>query len=203
VFRLLPRYVWHCLTCAWRGSLSSALNWASIVGVGAVAAYFQSQGLTMTDPHAWQEVVKWGLIYTAVAWLIIFAVRAIFVAPFQAYARGCELEDRLRPKLGISFVKGTTVPRPDGFRHTFLQVINKSDGFIEDVLPRIIESKFKREGSDFWQSTSIIATINLSWCLIPEENRTEKYSASVLRPDPPELVDFISGPHTKEKNTPA
>ena len=80
MLQLLPQYLWECLVRAWRGSLSSALNWAGIIGVGAVGAYLESRGQKMSDPHAWQEIVKWGAAYTAVAWVIIFAIRAIFVA---------------------------------------------------------------------------------------------------------------------------
>jgi hypothetical protein len=83
-------YVSGCFTRALRGSLSSAFNWAGIVGVGAVGAYFEYRGRQMSDPHDWHEVVKWGFIYTGVAWAIIFLIRAIFVAPFQMFAAATE-----------------------------------------------------------------------------------------------------------------
>jgi hypothetical protein len=160
MFRSLPQYLWECLVRAWRGSLSSALNWASIVGVGAVGAYFQSRGLKMTDPHAWQEIVQWGLVYTVVAWAIIFAARAVFVAPFQAYvgenARVRELEERLKPRLNLSFAADKTAKKSGGHRYTFLRVTNESEQNIDGVLTKIVESKFKRDASDSsWENTGI------------------------------------------------
>jgi hypothetical protein len=83
--KILANYILDCARNALRGSLSSAFNWAGIVGVGAVGAYFEFRGRLMTSPHDWHEVVKWGAIYTAVAWTIIFAFRLIFVAPFKLY----------------------------------------------------------------------------------------------------------------------
>jgi hypothetical protein len=83
-------YVSGCFIRALRGSLSSALNWAGILGVGAVGAYFEYRGRQMSDPHDWHEVVKWGFIYTGVAWAIIFVIRAVFVAPFQMFAAATE-----------------------------------------------------------------------------------------------------------------
>lgn len=85
MLRSLRDYVFTCFSHALHGSLSSALNWASIVGLGVVGGFYQYLGLTMTDPHSWQEVVTWGLIYTGVAWAIIFLVRLIFIAPFQIW----------------------------------------------------------------------------------------------------------------------
>ncbi|MGO8921922.1 MAG: hypothetical protein ACLQF4_03175 [Xanthobacteraceae bacterium] len=82
---LLWGYISSCFIRALRRSLSSALSWAGTIGVGVVGGTYEYQGLTMVDPHGWQEVVKWGLTYTAVAWIIIFVVRLVFVAPFQLY----------------------------------------------------------------------------------------------------------------------
>jgi len=39
----------------------------------------------MSDPHTWQETVEWTIVYTAVAWAIIFLARLIFLAPLQLY----------------------------------------------------------------------------------------------------------------------
>ena len=78
-------YLGPCLKRAIRGSLSSALNWASIVGLAVVGAVYQYRGLTITEPHGWLDIVKWGLIYLAAAWAILVLVRLIFVAPFQIF----------------------------------------------------------------------------------------------------------------------
>jgi hypothetical protein len=78
-------YFGTCLARAIRGSLLSALNWASTVGVAVVGATYQYWGLTITEPHGWFDIVKWGLIYLVIAWAIFFLVRLIFVVPFQIF----------------------------------------------------------------------------------------------------------------------
>jgi hypothetical protein len=82
---LFRSYLGACLGRAIRGSLLSALNWASIVGVAVVGAVLKYWGFTITESHGWLDVVEWGLIYLAVAWAIFFLVRLIFVAPFQIF----------------------------------------------------------------------------------------------------------------------
>jgi|ERR1700722_8240365 hypothetical protein len=167
MLKSLRQYVWNCLVRAMRGSLSSALNWASILGVGAVGAYYQSRGMKISDPRAWQDFVAWGLVYTAVAWSIIFAVRAILVAPFQTYVDSKVhihgLEERLKPRLKLSFETDKKANKSEGHRYTFLRVANESERHIDGVLIKIIESKFKRHGSELWENTSIIANMNMSW----------------------------------------
>jgi hypothetical protein len=79
--KTLRLYVIRCLQRAFWGSLSSALNWAGIVGVGAVGGYLGR----ISDPQTWQQVVTWALVYTAAAWLIIFLFRLFFIAPFQTF----------------------------------------------------------------------------------------------------------------------
>ena len=78
-------YFGACLERAFRGSLSSALNWAGTVGVAVVGAIYQYRGLTISEPHGWLDIVVWGLIYLATAWAIFFCFRLIFVAPFQMF----------------------------------------------------------------------------------------------------------------------
>jgi hypothetical protein len=78
--KVLRLYVWQCLERAFWGSLSSALNWASIIGVGIVVWL----GFPI-ETHTWQDVVQWGVITTIMAWSIIFLIRLLFVAPFQIF----------------------------------------------------------------------------------------------------------------------
>jgi hypothetical protein len=96
---MLRLYIGRCFARAGRGSLSSALNWAGIVGVSAVGTYLQYRGLHMTEPHSWLEIVEWATIYAVIAWAIIFLIRLIFVAPFQTFEetenRRLELARRL------------------------------------------------------------------------------------------------------------
>jgi hypothetical protein len=79
--KTLRLYVIRRLQRAFWGSLSSALNWAGIVGVGAVGGYLGR----VNDPQTWQQVVTWALVYTAAAWVIIFLFRLFLVAPFQTF----------------------------------------------------------------------------------------------------------------------
>lgn len=88
-------YVLGCLSHAWRGSINNALNWASVIGIGVVGAYREHWGSPMSAPHTWQGIVGWTLIYTAVAWIIIFAIRFILVAPFRLYYEQKTRADKL------------------------------------------------------------------------------------------------------------
>jgi hypothetical protein len=92
--KLVLGYLSKCFRLALAGSLGGALNWAGIIGIGIVGAIFDARGLTFTEPHRWQEIVLWTLIYTAVAWVVIFFIRLIFVAPFQIYI---DLNKELNP----------------------------------------------------------------------------------------------------------
>jgi hypothetical protein len=107
-----------------------------------------------------------------------------------------ELEDRLKPRLKLSYAAEKTVMRGPGHRYTFLSVTNESARNIDGVLTKIIESKFKKDGSELWVNTCIIANLNMSWCALPDHRWAAKYSAMQLQPGS-ELVDFISGPHTE------
>src|SRR5882724_9067801 len=85
MFRALWTYLWGCICHAWRGSISSALNWASIIGIGAVGAYLEKMGSPMSDPHTWYGIVGLTVVYTAVTWDIIFAFRLVVAAPFHLW----------------------------------------------------------------------------------------------------------------------
>ena len=49
----------------------------------------------MTFGEGWQGVVISGVVYTAVAWTVIFIVRLIFVAPFQMWREQKDRADQL------------------------------------------------------------------------------------------------------------
>jgi len=89
-------YVWASACRAWRGSINNALNWASVIGIGVVGAYREREwSAPLSDPHTWQGIVGWTLVYTAIAWIMIFLARLIFVAPFQLYHIQKTRADRL------------------------------------------------------------------------------------------------------------
>ena len=50
LFRL---YFGACVAKAFRNALSSALNWASTVGVAVVGAVLQYRSRTITEPSSW------------------------------------------------------------------------------------------------------------------------------------------------------
>jgi hypothetical protein len=96
--RLYGLYVIRCLQRAFWGSLSSALNWAGIVGVGVVGAVGGYLG-RIINPQTWQQVVTWALVYTAATWVIFFFFRLVFVAPFQVFKDGEGQRERLQQEL--------------------------------------------------------------------------------------------------------
>jgi hypothetical protein len=93
--RELVAYLWGCIGHAWRGSVNNAFNWASVIGIGVVGAYREHMGSPMSDPHTWQGIVGWTIVYTAVAWVVIFLARLIFVAPFRLYYEQKTRADKL------------------------------------------------------------------------------------------------------------
>jgi hypothetical protein len=95
MFKAVRHYLWGVICNAWRGSLSSALNWGGITGAGLLGAIFEYRGSKMTFGEGWQGVVLSGLAYTAVAWIAILILRLIFVAPFQLWRTEKERADGL------------------------------------------------------------------------------------------------------------
>jgi hypothetical protein len=127
MFRVFGTYLWGILCLAWRGSISSALNWAGIIGVGIVGGYLERRGSQMSDPHAWQDVVKWGLIYTAVAWAIIFIVRLIIIAPFQLFKMKKDRADKLEGLLADIFAPESVIARLVELQQDGMKIYNDSD----------------------------------------------------------------------------
>jgi hypothetical protein len=82
---------WYCGRCwrfALRGSFQSASNWAGVLGTGFLAFLLERQGRKIMPAETWFETVAQGLLYIVAAWLLIFVVRLLFVAPFQIRAEG-------------------------------------------------------------------------------------------------------------------
>jgi len=87
----LRRLLWYCgryLRFALRDSFKSALNWASILGVGALGAFVEWQRLHVTFAEGWQGVVLGAFVYTIIAWIVIFFFRLLFLAPLQVWREG-------------------------------------------------------------------------------------------------------------------
>lgn len=85
MFRLVRSYFWLCICRAWVGALSSALNWGGILGAGVLGILLEYRASQITFGEGWQGVVLSGVAYTAAAWVVIFIVRLILVAPFLTW----------------------------------------------------------------------------------------------------------------------
>lgn len=85
------RFCWYsgkCFRFAVSGAYKSSLNWGGILGAGVIGAAADVNGFSLIPGEGWQGVVASGLIYTAVAFLVIFLARLIFVAPFVIHRDG-------------------------------------------------------------------------------------------------------------------
>jgi hypothetical protein len=96
------------------------------------------------------------------------------------------------PRLKLSYARERTQKRAGGFNLTFLSAINDGGNDLSGVQVKLEESQFRKDGSDSWEGTSIVARTNMSWAHLPDSD-PQKYSTMQLAPGP-ELVDFISGP---------
>src|SRR5262245_31010692 len=167
------------------------VRWGALMS-GAPSIPFVIWGALVDQ--AYQRYSLWVLAYVTI-------LLSYFIGHKQLTARIQELEDKLRPRLKLSYAADKTEKGEGGHRFTFLRITNESEVTIESVLPQIIESRFKPEGPGSWRSTSIVANMNMSWCGIPEALHVQKYSARSLPPGS-ELVDFVSGPHTDTDTPP-
>ena len=108
-----PIYKRYCRVCwyggrCWRfaltGSFNSAANWGGILGVGVIGATLHYFGFAVAGTEDWRAIVALGLFYIAVAWVVIFFFRLVFVAPFvinrEGQWHGNEFIYR-EPKLGF------------------------------------------------------------------------------------------------------
>src|SRR5262249_7095973 len=161
------------------------LRWGALMS-GPLSVPFGIFGALAVQ--AYQRYTWWALAFAAI--LISYSINHT-----KLTARIQELEDKLKPRLKLSYAADKTEKRKGGRRFTFLRITNESEVTIESVLPQIIESRFKPEGPESWRSTSIVANMNMSWAGIPESQKVQKYSARSLAPGSEELVDFVSGPY--------
>lgn len=113
--RTIYAYVWECLRRAFGGSLGSALNWSSILGVGLLGASLEYWGATLTFGDGWQGIALSGIIYTSVAWVAIFIIRFFFIVPFQMWR---DLRDRVESLEGSSGAENK-LTRPPSFEIGF------------------------------------------------------------------------------------
>lgn len=90
-YRRYCHVCWYCGRC-WRfglaGSFRSATNWGGILGVGLLGWLLSQYGHTLMPAGNWYEAVAQGLIYIAAAWVVIFLVRTVLIAPFAIHQDG-------------------------------------------------------------------------------------------------------------------
>ncbi|WP_156433972.1 hypothetical protein [Bradyrhizobium retamae] len=90
VYRKYCRICWYsgkCMRFAIAGAYKSSLNWGGILGAGVIGAFAELRGFSFLPGEGWQGIVASGLIYTAVAFLVIFLVRLV-IAPFVIHRDG-------------------------------------------------------------------------------------------------------------------
>ena len=144
------RYFRTCVEIAIQGSLRSASNWAGVVGVALVGAILQIWGQELVAHPGWQGVVAAGLIYIAVAWLVFFLFRLIFVAPYrlyQKYRRPPALEHLNKFYVELGPLISRKLPKNDAAAfEAYLQATNtwvsETAKWIEDNLGEAARAKF-------------------------------------------------------------
>jgi hypothetical protein len=109
MIKVILNYLLGCAAYAWRGSINSALNWAGIVGVGVVGAYLAERGSPMSDPHTWYDIVGWTVVYTVVAWAVIFVCRLAVSGPFHLWRTQRDRADALE---GLRQIANCPPPLP-------------------------------------------------------------------------------------------
>jgi hypothetical protein len=126
----------------------------------------------------------------------IFAFTAFACVWITAYRLWKPLEEKIRPKLKLSYAADKTLFHhdPTGTKQTFLRVVNESAHDIEGAQVIVRDLRFRKQESDPWESSNIIATPNMSWCQLPDGD-TRKFAATQLPPGG-HLLDFITGPAT-------
>lgn len=132
MLKCLCSYLWNCLCTALRGSLASAFNWAGIVGVGILGATLDYRGSKMNFGDGWLGVVISGLVYTGIAWVAIFALRLIFVAPFQVWRKEREKTSDLEMKL-LGVADPLTREREEFVNRAFLGLGNAEIEWLERI----------------------------------------------------------------------
>jgi hypothetical protein len=119
VMRDYRQFLMECIRCAAKGSVGGALNWSSIVGALIVGAIFAYRGEVIVFGNDWKGEVVSAVVYAAAAWLLFFLLRVVLVCPYQMWRqhrdRGLQLEERLRPKIVLSFGRIKAFRKPVTF----------------------------------------------------------------------------------------
>lgn len=120
----------------------------------------------------------------------------VTVAMYQFIQRNLRREFELarRSCLKLVYAPDKTFSPKANFRQTYLRAINESGSDIPGAQVKIVGARLRKEGSNTWGPTSVIANPNMSWGS-PPDGHPNKYSA--IQPPPrSEVIDFISSPWT-------
>jgi hypothetical protein len=91
IYKRYCRFCWYggkCLRFAVSGAYKSSLNWGGILGAGVIGGLADAGGFSLVAAEGWRGAVASGLVYTAVAFVVIFLVRVLIVAPFVIHRDG-------------------------------------------------------------------------------------------------------------------
>lgn len=121
-----PHYRRFCKICWWggrcwryatSGSLRGATNYA-IIGTGLLGFVAEWSGHPVSFGEGWRAAVVSGLVYMAIAWLVIFVSR-LLISPFRLYSDGEWHGQRFvyrEPKLAFHTFAS---PAKNNFAHNF------------------------------------------------------------------------------------
>jgi hypothetical protein len=80
-----PVYLAHRTTRAAKGTVGGALNLGPIIGAGALGAVSAWQRWPMIFEDTYSGVVASAIVYTLIAWCVVFVWRFMVVVPYQMY----------------------------------------------------------------------------------------------------------------------
>ena len=179
-------FYWRWVKTAFTHSIGQSDLWGGIAGtILAVVDHFWPEKQLMSS-LSWQ-IPLWAL-GTVIALRLISA--PYWMAKEDALSgRGTKNKQRV----SLSYAGDKTIKHNNGSKHTFLYATNEGGGDAAGTQVKIEEARFRRDGSDIWEGTSIVSRTNMSWGFLPDGD-PQKYSTVQLAPGS-EPVDFVSGPH--------
>jgi hypothetical protein len=197
-------FYWIWIRGAFRDSFKIANTWSGLWGAALLYAVIWWRGYKMSlpeDPIAQTAVLA--LLAAGATWVAILIVQFI-QEPAQIFFAQKDkiknLEDQLhvaknaagKPHIRLSYAKPETRTLGGGSKATYLYATNEGKNDVTGAQVKIEESLFRRNGSDKWENTSILARHNMSWG-DKADNDPQKYAPIQLAPGS-EIIDFIEGP---------
>jgi hypothetical protein len=201
------QFQWLCICHAWRGCWTRANELAAVLGGALLAAILWASspalrelGLIEAPTTIWDSAIYAAISAVAcviIAFVVIFVGR-LLVAPVRLYWAERDKAEHLlkkeasKPRIKLSYAKPETRNLGGGSRATYLYATNEGRNDVSGTQVKIEESLFRRNGSDTWENTSILARHNMSWGDKADDD-PQKYAPIQLAPGS-EIIDFIEGP---------